>query len=110
MAEISIEAYLKELKPRDDMYTIPEDKFTRLLSNYILMKQKIADCAEIKREYDILKSNEKHVQSKYFEILELKQELERLKQENAKLKQEKRDAISVAQNTFDELKLARAKK
>jgi hypothetical protein len=74
------------------------------------MKNMIAKCVEIKKQYDILNANKDHVESQYLVIFQLQEKLKSVQQENAKLEQETRKAISVAQNAIDELKLARAKK
>jgi hypothetical protein len=110
MAEkLGMEAYLRSLKPTDGKYTLPENKFTTLLSNYASMKNELAKCAEKEREYKILKENEKHVQSQLFKIIELNQELERVRQENARLESQTREATSIAQNAVIELQSARKK-
>ena len=109
MAEISIEAYLRSLRPTNKSYTIPDEKFTILLHNYTEMKKKIAECGEIKKEYDVLIANKTHVTSQFFKIKELEQELERVRQENARLEKNTRDALIIAENAVTELKSVRAK-
>jgi hypothetical protein len=105
-----MEEYLKRLTVKSGIYTIPEEQFKKLLTNYTEMKNMIAKCVEIKKQYDILNANKDHVESQYLVIFQLQEKLKSVQQENAKLEQETRKAISVAQNAIDELKLARAKK
>ena len=96
MAEISMETYLRSLKPTNRSYTIPDDKFTELLRRYTNMKKQIAECVEIKRQYDILVANKEYKDSQLWEIYKLQRELERVRQENAGLEKNTRDAISIA--------------
>jgi predicted nuclease with TOPRIM domain len=117
MAEISMETYLRNLKPTNRSYTIPDDNFTELLRRYTNMKKQIAECVEIKRQYDILNADIKHVESQHVVIFQLKEKLKsvqqenaQLKQENAQLEQENHRAITLAKRTLEELKLARANK
>jgi hypothetical protein len=82
ISTFKMEDYLTNLqKNSDGAYTLPADKFTVLLKRYSDMKKEINDCVEIKRECEILKQNKEHVQSQYFIILQLKNELARVRQE-----------------------------
>jgi len=104
-----MEAYLKSLTVSSGIYTIPEEQFKKLLTNYTEMKKQIAECIEIKRQYEILNADIKHVKSQYLVIFQLQQELKSVQQENAQLKQENHRAITLADRTLEELKLARKK-
>lgn len=110
MSTVSMEDYLKQLKPnRDGTYTLPVENFTTLLSRYGAMKKEIKECVEIKRECEILKQNKEHVQSQYFDIQEIKIVLDRVRQENDELKIRLQKALDLATRASDELQSVRAK-
>jgi hypothetical protein len=106
-----MEDYLKQLKPTGyGAYTLPADKFTILLKRYSDMKRDIIVCVKIKKECEILKQDKEHVKSQYFDIQQIKNELESVLQENNKLKIELEKAVELATTAFEELKRVRAKK
>jgi hypothetical protein len=103
-----MEDYLKQLKPNiDGTYILPAGNFTRLKSRYSEMKKEINECVEIKRECEILKQNEKHVQNQYFEIQQIKFDLDRVRQENNELKIQFRKALDLATKASKELQSIR---
>jgi len=106
-----MEEYLTQLKPnRDGIYTLPAESYKTLLKRYSEMKKEINECVEIKRECEILKQNKEHVQSQFFKIFALENELVRVRQENGKLTKLSQDTLKLAERAVQELQSVRAKK
>jgi hypothetical protein len=95
-----MEDYLKQLKPKDGVYTLPVDKFNMLLERYSDMKKRLGECASMKIEYDRMKKDYAEFERQIFIIIGLEQELTKVKQENVRI-------LHKAQETLDIGKKAR---
>ena len=110
MADFSIEEQLRHLqKNKDDTYTLSGNLYTVLLERYSKMKRDIIECVKIKKECEILKQDKEHIQSQYFKINELENELFRVQQENGKLTKISQDTLKLAERAVQELQSVRAK-